>query len=102
MSRGSYRGGSSSIGWNANRYVPPSRKLNARGRTTQTRTESAERDELVRKRHGLLPRKPDLKAKEQAKVEAKQRQRRTSRTSAPVVVKLKRRRPKPAPRPKDP
>jgi hypothetical protein len=46
-----------------------------------------------------MPRKPNLKAKEEAKVEAKQKLRKVSRTSAPVVVKVKRKRPKrPLPR----
>lgn len=93
MSKGSYRGGSTLTGWNANGYVSASRKLKARGRTAQSKTESAARDELMRKRHGLMPRKPDLKAKAEAKVEAKQKLRRATRTSAPVVVKVKRRRP---------
>lgn len=93
MTKGGYRGGSTLTGWNANGYVPPSRKLKAKGRTAQTRGESAARDELARKKHGLTPRKPDLRAKEQAKVEQKQKLRRLTRTSAPVVVKLKRRKP---------
>jgi hypothetical protein len=92
MSKGSYRGGSTLTGWNANGYVPASRKLKARGRTAQSKSESAARDEQVRKRHGLMPRKPDLKAKAEAKVEARQKLRKVSRTSAPVVVKLKRKR----------
>jgi hypothetical protein len=90
MSKGSYRGGSTLTGWNANGYVSASRKLKARGRVAATPEESAARDEAVRKRHGLLPRKPNLKAKEEAKVEAKQNLRKVSRTSAPVVVKVKR------------
>lgn len=92
MSKGSYRGGSTLTGWNANGYVPASRKLKARGRTSQTPVEQAARDELVRRRHGLLPRKPDLKAKAEAKVEAKQKLRKVSRTSAPIVVRVKRKR----------
>ncbi|MFC3068081.1 hypothetical protein [Phenylobacterium soli] len=94
MSKGSYRGGSTLTGWNANGYVPASRKLKARGRTAQSKAESALKDELVRKRHGLMPRKPDLRAKDEAKVEAKQNLRKKSRTTAPIVVKLKRRRAK--------
>jgi hypothetical protein len=39
-----------------------------------------------------MPRKPDLAAKEKAKVEGKQKLRKTSRTSAPIVVRIKRRR----------
>lgn len=100
MSKGSYRGGSTLTGWNANGYVPASRKLKARGRTTATPGESAARDELMRKRHGLMPRKQNLKAKEDAKVEAKQNLRKKSRTSAPVVVKVKRRRVQPPSRPR--
>ena len=93
MSKGSYRGGSTLTGWNANGYAPASRKARWRGRTAQSSAESALSDELVRKRHGLMPRKPDLKAKAEAKVEAKQKLRKTSRTTAPVVVvRLKRRR----------
>ena len=92
MSKGSYRGGSTLTGWNANGYVPASRKLKVRGRTAQTQAESAARDEQVRKRHGLMPRKLNLLAKEEAKVEAKQKLRKVSRTSAPIVVKVKRKR----------
>lgn len=92
MSKGSYRGGSTLTGWNANGYVPASRKLKARGLTAQSKSESAARDEAVRRRHGLMPPKPNLKAKEEAKVEAKQKLRKVSRTSAPIVVKVKRRR----------
>jgi hypothetical protein len=91
MSRGSYRGGSTLTGWNANGYASASGKR-WRGRVAASADESAARDEQVRKRHGLLPRKPNLKAKEEAKVEAKQKLRKVSRTSAPVVVKVKRRR----------
>jgi hypothetical protein len=91
MSKGSYRGGSTLTGWNANGYVPVSKRLRGGGRTTQSKAESAARDELVRKKHGLMPRKPNLVAKAEAKVEAKQNLRKTSRTSAPVVVKVKRR-----------
>ena len=92
MSKGSFRGGSSLTGWNANRFVPASRKLRGGGRTAQSKDESAARDEAVRKKHGLMPRKPNLVAKAEAKVEAKQNLRKKSRTSAPVVVKVKRRR----------
>jgi len=90
MSKGSYRGGSTLTGWNANGDVPASRKLKGKGRTAQSKAESAARDELVRKRHGLTPRKPNLAAKDEAKVAAKQNLRKTSRTTAPVVVKVKR------------
>jgi hypothetical protein len=90
MSKGSYRGGSTLTGWNANGYVPASRKLKGKGRTAQSKAESAARDELVRKRHGLMPRKPNLAAKDDAKVAAKQNLRKKSRTTAPVVVKVKR------------
>lgn len=99
MSKGSYRGGSTLTGWNANGYAPASRKTRWRGRTTLSAAESAARDELVRKRHGLMPRKPNLLAREEAKVEARQKLRKVSRTSAPVVVKLKRRRAQPPKRP---
>lgn len=85
------------MGWSANGYVSPSRKLKAKGRTAQTQGESAARDEAVRKKHGLLPRKPNLVAKEEAKVEQKQKLRKVSRTSAPVVVMVKRKRAKTTP-----
>ena len=94
MSKGSYRGGSTLTGWNANGYWPVSRKLRAGGRTTQSKAESAARDELVRKRHGLMPPKPNLVARAEAKVEAKQNLRKKSRTTAPVVVRVKRKRPR--------
>ncbi len=90
MSKGSYRGGSTLTGWNANGYAPASRKLKGKGRTAQSKAESAARDELVRKRHGMMPRKPNLAAKDEAKVEAKQNLRKKSRTTAPVVVRVKR------------
>ena len=98
MSKGSYRGGSTLTGWNANGYAPASRRTRWCGRVAASADESAARDELVRKRHGLMPRKPNLKAKEDAKVEAKQKLRKVSRTSAPVVVKVKRKGPRPLPR----
>ncbi|RAK59500.1 hypothetical protein DJ021_06630 [Phenylobacterium hankyongense] len=104
MSKGSYRGGSTLTGWNANGYVSGSagRKLRgkaATARTAQTSSESATEDEIVRRRHGLTPRKPKPKPETQAEKNA--RQRRITRVSAPVVVKVKRRRQlkKPAPRP---
>lgn len=63
MGRGSYRGGSTPTGWNANRYVSPSvtgrtRKGKAlikdlTARTAQSRLEQAAQDEKARKRHGL-------------------------------------------------
>lgn len=65
MSRGSYRGGSTPVGWNANRYVAPSLTGRTRkgkalikdltARTAQNRTEQAGQDERARKRHGLAP-----------------------------------------------
>lgn len=65
MSRGSYRGGSTPVGWNANRYVSPSLTGRTRkgkalikdltARTAQSRAELAEQDERARKRHGLKP-----------------------------------------------
>jgi len=67
MGRGSYRGGSTSLGWNANRYVAPSLTGRTRrgkalvedltARTAQSRAELAEQDERARKRHGLAPSK---------------------------------------------
>ncbi|MDZ4371346.1 MAG: hypothetical protein U1C74_08000 [Phenylobacterium sp.] len=67
MSKGSYRGGSTSVGWNANRYVASSltgRTRKGRAlikdlttRTAQSRAELAEQDERARKRHGLAPAK---------------------------------------------
>ncbi|HET6969643.1 MAG TPA: hypothetical protein VFH92_00845 [Phenylobacterium sp.] len=63
MGRGSYRGGSTPVGWNANRYVAPSMTGRTRkgkalikdltARTAQSRAELAEQDERARKRHGL-------------------------------------------------
>lgn len=63
MSRGSYRGGSTPVGWNANRYVAPSLTGRTRtgkalikdltARTAQSRAEQAGQDERARKRHGL-------------------------------------------------
>ena len=60
MSKGSYRGGSTSVGWNANRYVSPSLTGRTRqgkalikdltARTVQSRSELAEQDERARKR----------------------------------------------------
>ena len=68
MSKGSYRGGSTSVGWNANRYVAPSltgRTRKGRAlikdlatRTAQSRIEQDGQDEQARKRHGLAPAKP--------------------------------------------
>jgi hypothetical protein len=65
MSRGSYRGGSTPVGWNANRYVAPSLTGRTRkgkalikdltARTAQSRAELADQDERARKRHGLAP-----------------------------------------------
>lgn len=67
MGRGSYRGGSTPVGWNANSYVAP--KLTGRtrkgkalikdltARTAQSRAEQASQDERARKRHGLAPAK---------------------------------------------
>lgn len=63
MSRGSYRGGSTPTGWNANRYVSP--RLTGRtragkalikdltARTAQSRAEQEGQDAKARKRHGL-------------------------------------------------
>lgn len=65
MGRGSYRGGSTPVGWNANSYVAPSLTGRTRrgkalikdltARTAQSRTEQAGQDERARKRHGLGP-----------------------------------------------
>jgi len=65
MSKGSYRGGSTSLGWNANRYVAPALTGRTRkgkalikdltARTVQSRAEQAGQDEAARKRHGLTP-----------------------------------------------
>lgn len=67
MGRGSYRGGSTPVGWNANSYVAPSLTGRTRKgkalikdlavRTVQSRTEQASQDERARKRHGLAPSK---------------------------------------------
>lgn len=67
MGRGSYRGGSTPVGWNANSYVAPSLTGRTRkgkalikdltARTAQSRAEQAGQDERARKRHGLAPAK---------------------------------------------
>jgi hypothetical protein len=67
MGRGSYRGGSTPVGWNANHYVSPSLTGRTRKgkaliedltvRTAQSRAELAAQDERARKRHGLAPSK---------------------------------------------
>ena len=72
MSKGSYRGGSSTIGWNANQYVAPSLTGRTRkgkaligdltARTAQSQAAAAEQDARARKRHGLAPPKGDPKA----------------------------------------
>jgi hypothetical protein len=68
MGRGSYRGGSTPVGWNANHYVAPAltgrtskgkaliKDLTAR--TAQNREELAAQNERARKRHGLKPAQP--------------------------------------------
>jgi hypothetical protein len=99
MSSGSYRGGSTLTGWNANGYVSGSGSSFGKGMsrkarlkaltaaTAQTRTESAAQDDEIRRRHGLAPRgKPAPKPEPPTKAELNARQRRLSRTSAPVVV----------------
>jgi hypothetical protein len=63
MAKGSYRGGSTSLGWNANSYVAPSLTGRTRRgkalikdlatRTAQSRAEQEGQDERARKRHGL-------------------------------------------------
>jgi len=68
MGRGSYRGGSTPVGWNANHYVAPSLTGRTRkgkalikdltARTAQSRAELAAQDERARKRHGLAPLRP--------------------------------------------
>lgn len=65
MGKGSYRGGSTPVGWNANRYVAPSLTGRTRkgkalikdltARTAQTRAEQEAADARARKRHGLAP-----------------------------------------------
>jgi len=67
MGRGSYRGGSTPVGWNANSYVAPSLTGRTRKgkalikdlttRTAQSRAEQASQNERARKRHGLAPAK---------------------------------------------
>ncbi len=67
MGRGSYRGGSTPVGWNANSYIAPSLTGRTRkgkalikdltARTAQSRAEQAGQDERSRKRHGLAPAK---------------------------------------------
>jgi hypothetical protein len=68
MSRGSYRGGSTPVGWNANHYVAPALTGRTRkgkalikdltARTAQSREELAAQNERARKRHGLKPSQP--------------------------------------------
>jgi hypothetical protein len=63
MAKGSYRGGSTPVGWNANRYVAPSLTGRTRkgkalikdltARTAQSREDAAAQDARARKRHGL-------------------------------------------------
>ncbi|MBW8813690.1 MAG: hypothetical protein JF588_09720 [Caulobacterales bacterium] len=71
MGKGSYRGGSTPVGWNANRYVAPSLTGRTRkgkalikdltARTAESAAELAEQDERARKRHGLAPgKKPPM------------------------------------------
>ncbi len=107
MSKGSYSGGSTLLGWNANGYVSGSgRGVGRKQRlkmltatTAQTRSESAAADDAVRRRHGLGPSAPApvkwaprLDAEFAPNADFNARQRRLTRTSAPlVVVKVKRR-----------
>ena len=68
MGNGSYRGGSTPVGWNANRYVAPSLTGRTRkgkalikdltARTAQSRAEQAEQDAHARKRHGIAQKQP--------------------------------------------
>ena len=63
MGRGSYRGGSTPTGWNANSYISPSLTGRTRrgkalikdltARTAQSRLEQETQDAKARKRHGL-------------------------------------------------
>src|SRR5262245_55644647 len=63
VSKGSYRGGSTSMGWNANRYVAPALTGRTRkgkalikdltARNAQSKAELEEQDARARKRHGL-------------------------------------------------
>ena len=107
MGRGSYRGGSTPVGWNANRYVAPSLTGRTRqgkalikdltARTAQSRAELAEQDRLARKRHGLAPRKTpaaDPPVMTAATSAALTRKRRKDEAKAFTVTVVKRRRPK--------
>lgn len=112
MSRGSYRGGSTPVGWNANRYVAPSLTGRTRkgkalikdltARTAQSRAELAAQDELARKRHGLKPGKAakaattPLTATPGAKTsvaDAVRRRRKAEGSQAFTVTVIRRRRP---------
>lgn len=73
MGTGSYRGGSTFLGWNANQYVAPSLTGRTRrgkalikdltARTAGSRAEQDSQDERARKRHGLGPGKTSAPAK---------------------------------------
>lgn len=112
MSKGSYRGGSTSVGWNANRYVAPSLTGRTRkgkalikdltARTAQSRAEQAGQDERARKRHGLAPAKskpaaqPSTVSSGKSGMDDAARKRLKARAaSAFTVTVVKRRRAKP-------
>ncbi|WP_296599408.1 hypothetical protein [Phenylobacterium sp.] len=112
MSKGSYRGGSTSVGWNANRYVAPSLTGRTRkgkalikdltARTAQSRTEQAGQDERARKRHGLTPAKTKPAAQPSAVssgksglADAARKRLKAKAASAFTVTVVKRKRPKP-------
>lgn len=105
MSKGSYRGASTLVGWGANAYVAPSlagRKQRLRWtihalttRTPQTREEAEAEDAEARKRQRLRPRKAvrltnpagaaEL-AKDKARAAKKPKPRRKGASMAAVVV----------------
>lgn len=112
MGRGSYRGGSTFVGWNANGYVAP--RLTGRtrrgkalikdltARTAQSRTEQADLDAQARKRHGLKPKARTAAPRAITSIgkpgladEARKRLKASGRPALKVtVVRRKRRRPK--------
>jgi len=116
MGKGSYRGGSSAVGWNANRYVAPTLTGRTRkgkalikdltARTAQSRAEQAAQDARARKRHGIAePKtKPGVATSTAASTgrsgvadEARKRLKAGGRQAFTVtVVRRKRARPKPA------
>lgn len=114
MGRGSYRGGSTYVGWNVNGYVAPrltgrTRKGKAlirdlTARTAQSRVEQADQDALARKRHGLkskartaAPKAITSTGRPALADEARKRLKAAARPPLKVTV-VRRRRRRPAPK----